>query len=104
MSRFKASYVFSSVILLCLARYLVLCFCLSMEEKIAGQPLPEAAFDVVRLPPVGSIIKMVNKLIQWPEIPPKAVLRVIDGKPLASAHAGDAKDIIFAPSSLHLLS
>ena len=76
--------MFSSVILLCLARYLVLCSCLSMEEKIAGQPWPEAAFDAVRLPPVGSIIKMVNKLIQWPEIPPKAVLRVNDGKPLGT--------------------
>ena len=88
MSCFKAfftyTYVFSSFIHLRLARYLVLCSCWSMEEKTAGQPWPEAAFDAVRLPPVGSIIKMVNKLIQWPEIPPKAVLRVNDGKPLAS--------------------
>ena len=69
-----------------------------------GQPWPDAAFDAIRLPPVGSIIKMVNKLIQWPEIPPKAVLRVNDGKPLASAHVCHVKDIIFAPSSLALCS
>ena len=88
MSCFKAfftyTYVFSSFILLRLARFLVLCSFLSMEEKIAGQPWPEAAIDAVRLPPVRSIIKMVNKLSQWPEIPPKAVLRVNDGKPLGT--------------------
>ena len=68
-------------------------------EKIAGQPWPEAAFDAVRLPPVGSIIKMVNKLMNWPEIPQKAVLRVNDGKPLASARQGHQIFTLFTCSS-----